>query len=262
MITSRAMRRLAAPALLLLALAAAAPAAAAPSRDCGPPPDGALCAEGPWLEFARMAVTLRQGTVTSRFEVTIADGRDVLASTDETTPYYRGKADAILIGGTVLGTRKDAALPGEGMQLLDDPVLAAKEAATLLQIARPKGPRSVGARTTVKASGKRILQVKTPTIESLFGPPWTIEGWVAPAGPGAWTFDLALSFRLLAGDGSLTERTHTHRYEGRVEFPAKRPRLPDAFVIDGWTLEGPSGAPFGLSTLGEARKALGIAPAR
>jgi len=255
----RTFARLAAFACFTLAFAA--PAAAAPSQECGPPPDGALCVEGPWIEFATMDVTLRQGTVTARYEVTIADGRDVLVRADETTPAYRGKSSAIMIGGSVLGTRSDAGLPATGMQLLDDPILAAKEAATLLQLARPRGPRSVTARTPVRVSGTRIVHVATPTLSSLFGPPWTIEGWVAPAGNGAYTFDLAFSFRLLTGDGSASPRTHVHRYEGRVSLPAKRPRLPDSLSLDGWTLENAQGATFFAATLGEARRALGLTPA-
>lgn len=256
---SRTFARFAAVACFTVAVAA--PAAAAPSQTCGPPPDGTLCVDGAWLEFATMDVTLRQGTVTARYVVTIADGRDVLVRSDETTPAYRGKSSAIMIGGSVLGTRSDAGLPATGMQLLDDPILAAKEAASLLQLTRPRGPRSITARTPVRLSGTRILQVTTPTLSSLFGPPWTIEGWIAPAGAGEYTFDLAFTFRLLAGDGSGSSRTHVHRYEGRVALPAKRPRLPDSLSLDGWTLENAQGATFFAATLGEARRALGLTPA-
>ena len=54
--------------------------AAAPSRDCGPPPDGALCVEGAWLDFAQMDVTLRQGTVTVTLDSGCGFGGNLVAA--------------------------------------------------------------------------------------------------------------------------------------------------------------------------------------
>ena len=44
-----------------VALVLSATARGAPSVDCGPPPDGAICANGPWFDFATMNVRLVHG---------------------------------------------------------------------------------------------------------------------------------------------------------------------------------------------------------
>jgi len=46
-----------------------------------------------------------------------------------------------------------------------------------------------------------------------------------------------------------------------VSLPAQRPRLPDSLSLDGWTLESDQGSSFSSSTLGDARRRLGLVPA-
>ena len=67
-----------APALIALAALLSAPAApGAPlSADCGPPPAGAMCLDGPWFDFATMKIDLAQGEVRSRYEITVGAGRE------------------------------------------------------------------------------------------------------------------------------------------------------------------------------------------
>jgi len=251
-----------APALLALAALLSAPVAsgASLSADCGPPPTGAMCLDGPWFEFATMKIDLAQGEVRSRYEVTVGAGRDLKVSLEESNPYRRGRADAILIDGEVLGTKSDGSLPGEGAELLNDPLLAAQDVASLLQVALPRGPGSVAKATRVSASGTRILATNTPSMSSYYGPPWTLEGSVTPAGKREYTFDLAFSFRIAQPDGTVTAREHRHRYTGRASYPAKRPRIPDATSLAGWKIESPTGEALSFRSLGEARRALGIAP--
>lgn len=264
-VTSRPMNRLArlATALVGLAALAALPAArgAELSADCGPPPAGALCVDGPWFEFATMTIELAQGEVRSRYSVTVGAGRDLKVSLEEESRYRRGRADAMLIDGEVLGVKSDRSLPGEGVELLNDPLLAAQEVASLLQLAVPKGPRAVAKATRVRATGTRILAANTPTMSSYYGPPWTVEGTVTPAGGRELAFDLTFTFRIAQPDGTVTAREHVHRYKGRASYPAKRPRIPDATSLAGWKIEGPGGK-LSFATLGEARRALGIAPAK
>jgi hypothetical protein len=251
-----------APMLFALAALLAAPAAPAAtlSADCGPPPAGAMCLDGPWFDFATMKIDLAQGEVRSRYEVTVGAGRDIKVSLEESNPYRRGRADAILIDGDVVATKSDGSLPGEGAELLNDPLLAAQDVASLLQVALPRGPGTVAKATRVRATGTRILAVNTPSMSSYYGPPWVVEGSVTPAGKREYTFDLAFSFRIAQPDGAVTAREHKHRYTGRASYPAKRPRIPDATSLAGWKLESPSGVALSFQSLGEARRALGIAP--
>ncbi len=248
--------------LFALATLLAAPAvpAAALSADCGPPPEGAMCLDGPWFEFATMKIELAQGEVRSRYEVTVGAGRDLKVSLEESSPYRRGRADAILIDGEVLATKSDGSLPGEGVELLNDPLLAAQDVASLLQAALPRGPGSVAKPTRVRATGTRILATNTPSMSSYYGPPWTVEGSVTPTGKREYAFDLAFSFRIAQPDGTVTAREHKHRYTGRASYPAKRPRIPDATSLVGWKLDVPSREAPAFNSLGEARRALGIAP--
>ena len=97
-------------------------------------------------------------------------------------------------------------------------------------------------------------------MSSFFGPPWTVEGTVTPAGKREYAFDLTFSFRIAQPDGTVTAREHVHRYTGRASYPAKRPRIPDATSLAGWKIESPAGEPLTFKSLGEARRALGIAP--
>ena len=248
--------------LFALATLLAAPAvpAAALSADCGPPPAGAMCLDGPWFEFATMKIDLAQGEVRSRYEVTVGAGRDLKVSLEESSPYRRGRADAILIDGEVLATKSDGSLPGEGAELLNDPLLAAQDVASLLQAALPRGPGSVAKATRVRATGTRILATNTPSMSSYYGPPWTVEGSVTPTGKREYAFDLTFSFRLAQPDGTVTAREHKHRYTGRASYPAKRPRIPDATSLVGWKLDSPSREAPAFKSLGEARRALGVAP--
>jgi len=251
-----------APALLALAALLSAPVAsgASLSADCGPPPTGAMCLDGPWFEFATMKIDLAQGEARSRYEVTVGAGRDLKVSLEESNPYRRGRADAILIDGEVIGVKSDGSLPGEGAELLNDPLLAAQEVASLLQVVLPRGPGSVAKSTPVRATGTRILAANTPSMSSYYGPPWTVEGRVTPLGKREYAFELALSFRIAQPDGTVTAREHLHRYAGRASYPAKRPRIPDATSLAGWKLESPAGEPLTFRSLGEARRALGIVP--
>jgi hypothetical protein len=259
--TPRWPRRLAGASLVLLA-----PAVLALSVECGPPPDGAICADGPWFEFAAMSVAVAQGDARSRYEIVVGAGRDLKVSISEDNPRYRGTADAMLIDGSMLATRSDGALPSRGPDLLNDPLLAAQEVASVLQIALPKGPTSIARATPVNATGTRFLAANTPAMSSYYGPPWKVEGSVKPAGPRTVAFEFTLAYRVGQPDGTVTAREHVHRYSGRASYPATRPRLPDRTSLDGWTIEVPGGATgtetLRFKTLGQARRVLGVAPAR
>lgn len=245
-----------------LCVALSGPSWAAPSSECGPPPDGALCPNGPWFDFAVLSVRLVQGTVTANYEVTQAAGNDLLVKLDETNPRFRGSAEAILIAGTIVGTRSDGSLPARGEELLGDPLLASQEVAGLLQMALPRGPRSIGARRTLELTGSRVFVANTPQATSIFGPPWKLTGTVSPEGRQGYAFELTLDFRVVAPDGTVGERRHTHRYRGRVSYPATRPRLPDSMSLAGWKLAAPQGGNVEAPTLGDVRRALGVASPR
>lgn len=264
MVTSRPMERRSRTAAAILVLALAAPAAAfGPplSAECGAPPRGAMCLDGPWFAFSTLDLEVAQGQVVSRYDVTLGEGRDILARIRESTPQYTGRADVLLVDGSTILYRNEKSLPGEGQELLNDPLLAAQEVASLLQIALPRGPKSVAKPTPIRSSGTRIVTARTPVMSSYFGPPWTIEGKVTPGAGGEIAFDLTFRFRLAQPDGTVTSREYQHRYHGRIGFPAKRPRLPDAMDLDGWTLNLPPGTVQG-NTLGDVRRALGVAPPR
>ena len=247
---------------VLCGAVAAAPASAGLSVQCGPPPDGAICADGPWFDFASMTVHVVQGEVRSRYDITVGAGHDLKVAIDEATPGYRGRAEAILIGGSVVATKSDGVLPNQGQDLLGDPLLAAQEVGSFLQIALPKGPRGIAKSTPVRASGTRFLAVNTPAMSSYYGPPWRVEGSIAPVANHGYAFEFTFTYRVGNIDGSVTPREHVHRYSGRASFPPKRPRLPDGTSLAGWTFDVPGGADLRFGTLGEARRALGIAPGR
>lgn len=256
----RAPRLSSAVAAVLLGLVA--PAAAALSVQCGPPPNGAICADGPWFEFATLNVAVAQGDSRSRYDIVVGAGRDLKVAISEDNPRYYGRADALLIDGSMLATRGDGTLPARGPDLLNDPLLAAQEVASLLQIALPRGPRTVTRATPVRASGTRFLAANTPGMSSYYGPPWSVEGRVTPAGDRAYAFELTLTYRVGLPDGTVTEREHVHRYSGRAAYPARRPRLPDSTSLDGWVIEVPGGETLRFESLGQARRVLGVVPPR
>ena len=248
--------------LATLVAALAAPVAATPGTDCGPPPDGAICGEGPWFDFAAMTVYTVQGPSRSRYEIVIGAGRDLKVVVNENNPSYQGRAEAMLIDGSVLATRGEGNLPNRGADLLNDPLLAAQEVSTLLQAALPKGPRSISKPTPVRATDSRFIVARTPMMTSYYGPPWKVEGTVSPAANSAYSFDLTLTFRVATPDGTVSPREHVHHYSGRASYPAKRPRISDNTSLAGWTFDLPNAQDMRFSTLGEARRALGVAPAR
>lgn len=264
-VTSHPMiRRIAAvAAMLFAAMLTCRPAAAAPalSADCGPPPSGAMCLDGAWFAFSTLELEVVQGQVTSRYEVTLGAGRDILAKIHQSTPRYSGRAEVLLVGGSTVVYRNNKELPGEGQELLGQPLLAAQEIASLLEITLPRGPGKVTKATPVRARGTRIVAANTPVMSSYFGPPWTISGSVTPETGGIVAFDLTFDFRIARPDGTVTDRVFQQRYRGRIGFPPKRPRVPDSMDLAGWTLDLPPGTMQG-STLGDLRRALGVAPVR
>ncbi|HEY8244214.1 MAG: hypothetical protein ACHQJ7_10455 [Vicinamibacteria bacterium] len=250
------------PSLAFVALLAllSAPVAAKPSTECGPPPDGAICADGSWPEFSSMTVYAVQGESRARYEIIIGDGRDIKVAISENNPHYQGRADALLIDGSVLATRGGETLPNRGQDLLSDPLLAAQEVATLLQVALPKGPKSIAASTKVSASGTRFVVATTPTASTYYAPPWKVEGTIAPAGKESLSYDLTFTARVGAPDGSITPRVIVYSYSGRASYPARRPRIPDGTSLVGWKFDLPNAQNVGFATLGQARRALGIEP--
>ncbi|MEO8484762.1 MAG: hypothetical protein ABI585_00350 [Betaproteobacteria bacterium] len=259
------MPRRIAPSLAASALVLWLPAASAigaPSTDCGPPPDGAICGDGPWFAFASMTAYVVQGEARSRYEIVVGAGRDLKVSINENNPGYRGSAEALLIDGAVMATKGGEGLPNRGADLLGDPLLAAQEVSTLLQITLPKGPGTISKATPIRATGTRFIVAATPTMSSYYGPPWKVEGTIAPAGRDTYAFEFVLTFRVANPDGTVTTREHVHRYSGRASYPAKRPRIPDSTSLAGFAFDVPNGAGMQIGTLGEARRALGIAAPR
>jgi len=253
------MRPLASLAFLAL-LALGAPVAAKPSAECGPPPDGAICADGPWFSFAWLTADVSQGPSRSRYEVVLGAGRDLKVRVDEQNPNYNGKADALLIEGSTFVSRREGVLPAQGQDIFSDPLLAAQEVATLLQLAIPKGPAAVAKKTPVRVAGKRFIVTTTPTMTTFYGPPWKVEGSIAPFGNGAYAYELTLTFRPGTPSGTVGDHDVVQRYSGRVSYPKERPRIPDETSLKGWKVDMPGAQGAGFDTLGEARRALGIAP--
>jgi len=254
------------PVLLVVAALLPGPAvppvaAASLSAECGPAPKGAMCLDGAWFAFSTLKVEVLQGPVTSRYEVTLGAGRDILARIEQSTPQYSGRADVLLVDGTTVVYRNERSLPGEGQELLGDPLLAAQEVASFLQLALPKGPKPLRKATPIRAGGSRIVAMRTPAMSSYFGPPWSVEGAVTPGKGGDLDFDFTVSFRLAKPDGTVTASSYQHRYRGRIGFPAARTRVPDAMDLTGWTLNLPPGTMQG-STLGDLRRSLGLPAAK
>ncbi|GMU70745.1 MAG: hypothetical protein HS109_05625 [Burkholderiales bacterium] len=248
-------------AALLLGSAVPPVAAATLSAECGPAPKGAMCLDGAWFAFSTLKVEVLQGPVTSRYEVTLGAGRDILARIEQSTPQYSGRADVLLVDGTTVVYRNERSLPGEGQELLSDPLLAAQEVASFLQLALPKGPKTLRKATPIRASGARIVAMRTPAMSSYYGPPWTVGGTATPGKGGDVDFDFTVSFRLAKPDGKVTANEYRHRYRGRIGFPATRPRVPDTMDLTGWTLNLPPGSMQG-STLGDLRRSLGLPASR
>ena len=251
--------------LLSLTLAAllglhGATVAAKPSAECGPPPDGAICADGPWFSFAWLTADITQGPSRSRYEIVLGAGRDLKVRVDENNPNYRGKADALLIDGNVFVYRVEGVLPAEGQELMSDPLLAAQEVATLLQLALPKGPATVTKKATVRIAGKRFIVANTPAMSAYYAPPWKVEGSIEPFGNETYAYQLTLTFRPGTPSGSVGDSDRVQRYSGRVSYPKERPRIPDSTSLKGWSIDVPGAQGTGFDTLGEARRALGVEP--
>ena len=253
------MRPLASLAFLAL-LALGAPVAAKPSAECGPPPDGAICADGPWFSFAWLTADVSQGPSRSRYEVVLGAGRDLKVRVDEQNPNYNGKADALLIEGSTFVSRREGVLPAQGQDIFSDPLLAAQEVATLLQLAISKGPAVVRKKTPIRVAGKRFIVTTTPAMTTYYGPPWKVEGSIEPFGNGAYAYELTLTFRPGTPSGTVGDHDVVQRYSGRVSYPKERPRIPDETSLKGWKVDMPGAQGAGFDTLSEARRALGIAP--
>jgi len=254
------MRPLRAFALAALLALGAAPVHAKPSAQCGPPPDGAICADGPWFSFAWLTVDVVEGPSRSRYEVVLGLGRDLKVRVEEQNPNYRGKADALLIDGSVFAYRREGVLPAQGQELMSDPLLAAQEVATLLQLALPKGPATVTKKTSVRVAGKRFIVANTPAMSAYYGPPWKVEGSIEPFGNETYAYQLTLTFRPGTPSGSVGDSDRVQRYSGRVSYPKERPRIPDDTSLKGWSIDVPGAKGTGFDTLGEARRALGVEP--
>jgi len=254
------MRPLRAFALAALLALGAAPVHAKPSAQCGPPPDGAICADGPWFSFAWLTVDVVEGPSRSRYEVVLGLGRDLKVRVEEQNPNYRGKADALLIDGSVFAYRREGVLPAQGQELMSDPLLAAQEVATLLQLALPKGPATVTKKTSVRVAGKRFIVANTPAMSAYYGPPWKVEGSIEPFGNETYAYQLTLTFRPGTPSGSVGDSDRVQRYSGRVSYPKERPRIPDDTSLKGWSIDVPGAKGTGFDTLGEARRARGFEP--
>ena len=206
-----------------------------------------------------MTVYAVQGQSRSRYEIVLGAGRDLKVASTRTTPVTRdggGDADR---RQRARHARAKACCP-RGADLLSDPLLAAQEVSTLLQPALPKGRARSAKTTPVRVAGSRFIVARTPVMSSYYGPPWNVEGTISPSAntrTRSTSRSRSASPRRTARSRA---REHVHRYSGRASYPAKRPRIADNTSLAGWTFDLPNAQDLRFATLGEARRALGVAP--
>jgi hypothetical protein len=213
--------------------------------------------DGPVLVGAAEA-DIAQGPARSRYEIVLGAGRDIKVRVEENNPNYRGRADALLIDGNVFVYRREGVLPAEGQDLLSDPFLAAQEAATLLQLALPKGPATITKKTPVRVAGKRFIVANTPAMSAYYAPR-KVEGSTSRSAKRP-TPTSHVYLPTGAPSGTVGDRDQVRRYSGRVSYPKERPRIPDSTSLKGWSVDVPGAQGAGFDTLGEARRSLGVEP--
>jgi hypothetical protein len=243
--------------LVPMALHAQAPAP--PPTQCGPPPAGALCVQGPWFDFGRVDVTTTTGAIVGRFTLQYPAGEEILARFDVAAPDGTRAAEVLVLSGAdTVAARVPPEYQGDPVQLLNAPVLTAQLVASLLQLALPEGPTSVTAKREVRlAESRRYLVTATPASRAAYGAPWSVAGSVRPGARGEFTYTLTLRYRRVGPGGVADARESPPlKLEGTISFAARRARLPDTFDLAGWRIVRNGATLDEQPTLGALRRAV------
>jgi hypothetical protein len=226
------------------------------SRECGPPPLGAMCPPQAWMAFSRMDVTLKLGNYRSDYVLLLTDSHDIYASYYEQTADEKVRGEAVLLGGQVLTVKTDVVDGIRDLRAIDIPLSVGELATVLLGAAIPDGPSTITGPRTIKAADReRFVLAPTSTGGSLYGPPWQMSGKVRRTSATAIGFDLKFTFRQADAKGELQKGPPiTMQLVGTADYPAKRDDLPDSFNLSGWKFTTPGTETITAVNLGEARK--------
>jgi hypothetical protein len=235
-------RRTAACVSLALACAGAHAQPAQDVRACGPAPEGARCADGPWSQFARMDLTLKATGFDADYAVRFPAGRDVYAKYDERSGTRRRQGEIIVVSDQAIAYRTDDERDPQrevDTQMLAGPLMMSQLASVLLQTGVPGGYKALSQprQFAAKEAGRFIL-TSVPGAAALYGPPWSVTGTASRSSPMKITFSMRFTFTPVDPTGAVVSgKTETIALTGTALFPAKREALPDSFSIDGWKLE-------------------------
>lgn len=231
-------------------------------RLCGPTKYSALCVEGRWLQFAHIKLKVTATRFAGDYSLEQAANGELHATYRERIGGSERGGEIVLIGTEGFAYRSRDNFPDAG-SIIDyatsNPLVMAQLATLLLDLGVLGPPSEVAAPQAIKASNAtQNLRTAAPRMALLYGAPWTMTGTVRRTEGETLAFALRLHYTPVDGNGNVVKgKTDDIAIEGTVSYARQRPALPDSLDLVGWKLmrlEVPLAA---VSTLGEARQAIG-----
>jgi hypothetical protein len=231
-------------------------------RQCGPSKYAALCAEGRWTHFSRIALDVSAPQFTAQYRLEQAANGELHVTYREKLGATSRGGEIVLFGIEGFAYRSKDTFPDPGSIIdysVSSPIIMAQLATLLLDLgalvspAEITQPRAIGAENATQ-----YIRTAAPRLAALYGPPWSVTGSVRPAGPQEVAFSLRLRYRPVDARGAVaTGKTETVTLEGKASFTARRPTLPDTLDLAGWkVMKGETPMPA-ARTLAEARSSAG-----
>src|SRR5690242_4790878 len=167
-------------------------------RQCGPTKFSALCAEGRWLQFARIAVKVSAPRFTGDYTIDQAENGEMHATYRERIGGNARGGEIILVGSEGFAYRSRDAFPDPG-SIIDyttsNALMMAQLTALLLDLGVLGPPSEVAGPQAIKAgNATQHLRTAAPRIAVLYGAPWSMTGTVRRADRDAIAFNLRLRY--------------------------------------------------------------------
>lgn len=231
-------------------------------RQCGPTRYSALCAEGRWSDFARMRVEMRAPDFVGAYNMEQPGNRDVHTTYSETHGKSRRGGEVVFVNDDTFAYRsRDTFASADTMldEMMSAPILVTQLAALLLDQGALIGPEEITKPLAITArNATQFLRTEAPGMAALFGPPWEMTGSVRPGDNGDLVFRLRLSHRPVDERGRLQGgRRDVVELAGTVSYGNRRGAMPDTFDLVGWKLMHRGKQIDPVSTMQEARRAVG-----
>lgn len=231
-------------------------------RQCGTSKYAALCAVGRWSQFSKMDLHVKVAAFTGDYAIEAAGNGDRHATYREEVAGHRRGGEVVLIGeeGIAYRTRDKLPEPDDIIDyLLSTPIMMSKLAALLLDMGVLGPPADVAnSRAIAAESQTQYIRAEAPRTATLYGPPWRMTGTVQRMNDDRIAFTLRLRFRPVDAKGRLIAgKTEAIELAGTVSYAPPRPVFSETMDLTGWSLMKDTTPMERVTTLGEARKALG-----